>query len=98
MAETAAVSTAVKKRPVLDFESPGEEQRAYLALFGLFIILPTAYISFMLGSLVFLNPEMAMAVGLSGVMIVGGALGFFLVAINRAVQQVTIKVVQKETN
>ena len=95
MAETA-VATNAKKKPVLDFESPGEEQRAYLALFGLFIILPISYMSYMLGSLIFINQEMAMACGLSGVMVAGGTLGFFLVAINRAVQQVTIKVVPKE--
>lgn len=95
MAETA-VATNAKKKPVLDFESPGEQQRAYLALFGMFIILPIAFLSYMLGSLIFLNQEMAMVCGLSGVMVFGGAMGFFLVAINRAVQQVTIKVVPKE--
>lgn len=95
-APAQVATVAAKKKPLFDFETPGEKQRAMLALFGLFFILPMAYMSYMLGLILFLNETMALVVGFSAMMVTGGFLGFLVITIDKAVQQVTIKVVPKE--
>lgn len=92
----AQVAPVAAKKPLFDFETPGEKQRAMLAMFGLFIIIPMAFMSYILGMIIFLNESMAIVTGLSAMMVTGGFLGFLMITIDKAVQQVTIKVIPKE--
>ncbi len=86
--------TTGKKPPLFDFSTPVEIQKAYLVLFGMFIMLPAAVTGFMLTG-IYINPGFAIAGGLGAVMFVGGVLGFFTVIVRQAVQEVKIKVVQE---
>jgi hypothetical protein len=88
-------ATVKTKPPLFDFSTPDQVQRAYLVLFGLFIMFPAAFMGFLLTG-IYVSPGMAISGGLGAVMFVGGVLGFFMVIIQRAVQQVQIKVVQEK--
>ena len=79
--------------PILEFDTAYQRQQAMLALFGLFMIIPAACAGFLLTG-IFVAPGLAIAGGLSAVMITGGALGYFTVVVDRAVKEVIIKVVQ----
>ena len=95
MTETASFKpVAPPAKPLLDFSTPEEVQKAYLALFGLFMLLPTAVMGFILCGF-YIGPSFAIAGGLGAVMFVGGFLGFLTVIIRQAVQQVQIRVIQK---
>ena len=84
-----------QKKPIFDFGTPEEVQKAYLAIFGLFVMIPASIGGFLLTGW-FVYPGLALAGGISAAMIVGGLLGFFTVVIRQAVQQVTIKVIKEE--
>ena len=78
---------------LLDFEGEYNKRKALLALFGLFIVLPTAF----LGSWLFaaiVNPDMGLVGGLSAVTFVGGIMGFLVVLARQTVQDINIRVVQ----
>ena len=88
-----AVATT-KKPPLFDFSTPQSVQSAYLALFGVFIALPTAVMGFLLAG-IYIGPGFAIAGGIGAELFVMGALGFFTVIVRQAVQEVQIKVVQQ---
>lgn len=79
---------------IFEFDTQYQRQQAMLALFGLFMIIPAAAMGFLLTG-IFVAPGLAIAGGLSAVMVVGGFLGYFTVVVDRAVKEVTIKVVQQ---
>jgi len=83
-----------KPKPFLDFSTPEESQKAYLVLFGLFIIFPAACTGFILSG-IYISPGFAIAGGIGAVMFSGGVLGFFTVIIRQAVQQVNIRVIEQ---
>jgi len=82
-----------KKPPLFDFSTPQQVQAAYLALFGVFILLPTAVMGFLLSG-IYIGPGFAIAGGIGAELFVMGMVGYFTVIVRQAVQQVQIKVVQ----
>lgn len=87
---------APAQKPLFDLSNETEKQRALLAIFGLFIILPVSYFSAILTFIVFQDQGMAMVGGLTGVMVAGGFLGFLTVLVQQAVRNVNIRVVQEK--
>jgi nitrate reductase NapE component len=81
--------------PVNDPEERKQIQLYYLTAFGIMIVLSTTFIFGMLGFIIFGNNAfLAYMSAFSGLMFIGGILGFFTVIIQRAVQEVEIKVVE----
>lgn len=79
---------------VLDFSTDYQKQKTMLAIYGLFIILATAFLGCWFTAAL-ISPSIALYGGLMCVMLVGGVLGYFTVIIQRAVQEVKIKVVNE---
>ena len=97
MTETTVSPKLVSpKPPLFDFSTATEVQRAKLALFGIFMVFPTAVMSFMLTG-IYIGPGFAIAGGLGAVMFLGGFLGYWTIVVENAVRQVQIKVVQDYT-
>lgn len=89
-----AVAPPFPKSPgMLD---PLFEQKIMLAIFGLFVVLPVSFVGTMVSYRYFGdNALMGYIGGFSFMMFFGGILGYFTVLINKAVQEVQIKVVQE---
>lgn len=79
----------------LELDTSYQKQKAALAVFGLMIILSTAFIGTWL-SAIYLPPGMGLVGGFSCVVFVGGILGFMIVLVQQAVNQVNIKVIQEK--
>lgn len=79
----------------IELDTPYQQRKALLALYGLFIILSTAFLGTWYTAIV-IAPNMAIYGGLCCVMLAGGTLGYFTVIIQQAVQEVNIKVVQEK--
>lgn len=80
---------------IFEFSTPEQKQRALLAVYGLFIVLSTAYLgSWFIAAIV--SPSLALIGGMCCVIFVGGVLGYFTVVIQQAVQEVKIKIVQEQ--
>lgn len=79
---------------ILELETPYDKRKALLALYGVMIVLPTAYIGYVVAGLI-LSPALALVGGLSAVCFVGGVLGFSIILLQQAVQEVNIKVIQE---
>lgn len=80
---------------IFDVSTPYQKQKALLAMYGIMIMLSTAFLgTWMFGVIV--APNLALLGGLSAVVFVGGCLGFTLVLIQQAIQQVNIKIVKEE--
>lgn len=78
---------------ILELETPYDKRKALLALYGAMIVLPTAYTGYVAAGIL-LSPSLAIVGGLSAVCFVGGFLGFEIVLLQQAVQEVNIKVIQ----
>ena len=80
---------------ILEFNTPEQKQRGLLALYGLFIVLSTAYLGVWFTAAL-VSPSVALYGGLCCVMLVGGVLGYITVIVQQAVQEVKIKIVQEQ--
>lgn len=79
---------------ILELETPYDKRKALLALYGVMIILPSAYLGYVCAGLL-LSPALAVVGGFSAVCLVGGCLGFSIILLQQAVQEVNIKVIQE---
>lgn len=79
---------------IFELKTPEQKQRALLAVYGLFIILSTAYLGVWFTAAL-VSPSVALYGGLCCVMFVGGVLGYATVIVQQAVQEVKIKIVQE---
>jgi hypothetical protein len=77
-----------------DENQPTMEQVVVLGLFGLFVVLPTAFIGTYFSYVYFASATMAYVMGFSFVLATAGLLGFFTVLIKQSIREVVIKVVQ----
>jgi hypothetical protein len=85
---------ALKETPIIDISTPYQKRKALLALYGILIILGTAFLGTWFTAIL-IAPNMAIYGGLSCVMVVGGFLGYFTVIVQGAVQEVIIKVTKE---
>lgn len=81
---------------LFELDTPEQKQKALMALYGLFIILPMSFISTLGGFFLTGNSSMAIAIGFSTILIIGGFMGYATVVINRAVQEVNIRVIEEK--
>lgn len=79
---------------IVELDTPYQKRKALLALYGIFIMLSTAFLGTWFCGL-YLSQNMAIIGGCMCVMLVGGVLGYFTVVVQQAVQEVNIKVVQE---
>lgn len=76
-----------------DVSSTYQKRKAALAVFGIMIMLSTAFLGTWLTA-VLISPTLALQGGLSFVVFVGGCLGFLVVLANQTAQQVSIRVIE----
>jgi len=84
------------KRPAVVDDS-AFEQKVLFWLFGIFVVLSSAFIGTYVGYVIFGGLAiMAYVFGFSFLLFVLGVLGIFTVILRRTVQEVTIKIVQDQ--
>jgi len=81
--------------PLLDFSGDYQNQKTKLAIYGIMIMLATAYLGSWFTAIL-LSPSLALMGGLSFCMLVGGFLGFFITLSQQMAHNISIKVT-KET-
>jgi hypothetical protein len=79
----------------LDFSGDYQNQKALLAIFGLMIMLSTAYLGSWFTAIL-LSPSLALMGGFSFCVFVGGILGFFVTLSHQMAHNISIKIT-KET-
>ena len=75
-------------------EGEQNEQKYALIVYGLMWILSAGFIGLYVGMQIFHSATMAYVIAFSGVMLLGGVIGWFTVVIQKAVKEVQIKLVQ----
>ena len=80
---------APPKKPVLDFDSEGQKEKTQL------IVLALAFVSYMVGFIIFMSDTMALIFAFSMMLIYMGTLWYFTVLIQQATRKVKIQIVQE---
>jgi len=80
---------------MFDLGTTYQKRKALLAIFGIMIMLPTAFVGTWLFAVV-VAPNLALYGGLSAVTLMGGILGFAVVLSEHVIQEVKIKVIEEK--
>jgi len=80
--------------PLLDFSGDYQNQKTKLAIFGIMIMLSTAYLGSWFTAIV-LSPSLALMGGLSFCVFVGGVLGFLVTLAQQTAHSISIKVTKE---
>jgi hypothetical protein len=86
---------APPKKPVLDFDSEGQKEKTQMSVAGLLIVLALAFVSYMVGFIIFMSDTMALIFAFSMMLIYMGTLWYFTVLIQQATRKVKIQIVQE---
>jgi hypothetical protein len=85
------------KKPVLDFESEGQKEKTQMAIAGLLVVLSLAFVSYMIGFILFVNDIMALVFAFSMMLIYMGTLWYLSVLIQQATRKVKISIIEERT-
>jgi hypothetical protein len=83
-----------KKKPLLDFDSDGQKEKTQMAVAGVLAVLAMAFISYMVGFILFMNDTMALVFAFSMMLIYMGSLWYLTVLIQQATRKIKIHIVQ----